>query len=672
MNLIKKIFKKSKKLLKKVLQKIYTLIFCDPYHRIKNKCSKQENPILHHVYDARELFFQENDVTGFNRYDMIVRLLAIENYYGKNNFGWDLYRKQQNTRKAEEWEGAESRFRALIKSYDEQGYDETSEIQLDSDLRLWDGSHRMALAIYHKHYQISCQVMQTSRQVYYGINWYIENDFSIEEITKMQARYELLKNEIQAPFVCTLWAPVAPFYDEIIERLKFVCDVESYKDYSFESFNYAQMARKIYAVDDIEKWKIEKKIEYMQQNVMDDKWVIRVVKLNLNQPRFRLKISTQNTLSMACEDIKRIIRNCYKDKMPNYFHDIICHIGDNFYQNEFIDKLLQYQSLNVKKIIDAISSYEYVLTKTDVPYMPSDFPKNYPLGKDMDIVCSRSDFSGICNQIIAALNKMQLPYSIIEVDKSKYHKLVRVELEGQLIYQFDITAELQVPNDDFVPQMLKRRIQEQNYYKPVLEDELIIRLYEVLNNKQKRHHIEFLQNHLKEIEEGNIDKYLNPAAKEVLGLLQEAANGEVVRGGGVFVNKLNVAILELKIDMLQNAIPLNEICVVGSSILTIYGIRENRDVDFVMTSKYRERFVSVGVVPFSEYVEMVSQNWARSKNRKTIADDELIYNPKYHFIFQGIKFATLPLLLERKEWQGREKDIHDVKLIKDYMQSCKP
>lgn len=124
--------------------------------------------------------------------------------------------------------------------------------------------------------------------------------------------------------------------------------------------------------------------------------------------------------------------------------------------------------------------------------------------------------------------------------------------------------------------------------------------------------------------------------------------------------------------MLQNAIPLDEICVVGSSILTTYGIRENHDVDFVMTSTLRERFHSKGVVPFSEYVEMVSENWARSKNRKTITDDELIQNPRYHFVCQGIKFATLPLLLERKEWQGREKDIQDVKLIKEYMQSCKP
>ena len=129
MNILRKILNKAKRLLKKGIKKIYTLIFCDPYHRIINKRINQKDQILYHVYDARELFFQENVLTGFNRYDMIVRLLAIENYYGKNDFGWDLYRKQQNTRKGGDWQNAESRFRALIKSYEENGYDTTSSIR---------------------------------------------------------------------------------------------------------------------------------------------------------------------------------------------------------------------------------------------------------------------------------------------------------------------------------------------------------------------------------------------------------------------------------------------------------------------------------------------------------------------------------------------------------------
>lgn len=38
---------------------------------------------------------QWNKNNEFNRYDVIVRLLAIENFYGYNNFGMDLYLQMQ-------------------------------------------------------------------------------------------------------------------------------------------------------------------------------------------------------------------------------------------------------------------------------------------------------------------------------------------------------------------------------------------------------------------------------------------------------------------------------------------------------------------------------------------------------------------------------------------------
>lgn len=532
MSIIKKIFKKSKRLLKKVLKKIYTLIFCDPYHRLKNKWRNQESQILHHVYDARELFFQENDISGFNRYDMIVRLLAIENYYGKNNFGWDLYRKQQNTRKAEEWEGAESRFRALIKSYEDNGYDVNSEIQIGSDLRIWDGSHRMALAMYHKHYKISCKVMPSSRPIYYGINWYHENGFTLEEIERIHNRYLQLKEEIQIPFICTLWAPVAPYYDEIVERLKLICEVESYTDYSFDEFNYAQMARKVYAVDDIEKWKIEKKIEYMRQNVLEGQWKIRVVKLKLNTPRFRRKDSTQNTLSQECEDIKRIIRNCYKDKLPNYFHDIICHIGDNFYQNEFIANLFEYRKLDVSAVIEAIKPFNYVLTKTDVPYMQDEFPQSYPLGKDMDVICAKSDYHKICETIVNTLTEMGLPYELREVNKSDAHRLIRIECGGELIYQFDIASVLEDIKDGFVEHVLERKVRAGKYFIPHKSDELILRIYEIMHNNSKKHHIEYVQQHVDDFEASIGEEYLSPMAREIWNSIMRDANSKNPMEGG--------------------------------------------------------------------------------------------------------------------------------------------
>lgn len=479
-----------------LIKKIYHWIFPEPSPQI-----------YHHVYDARELFFNEHVHSEYQRYDIIVRLLAVENYYGKNDFGWDLYRKQQAARKAEDWKNSEPRFRALIKSYNEKGYDTSSEIEIGSDLRLLDGSHRMALSLYHRHYQIACQVMPRCRQVYYGINWYIENGFSIEEIENIHHRYLLLKEELQVPYLCTLWAPVASFYDEILERLKLMSNVVSFTDYTFDEYNYAQIARKIYAVDDIEKWKIEKKIGYMHQNVLDNQWRIRVVKLQIDTPRFRRKGATQNTLSQECEEIKRVIRNCYKDRLSNYFYDIICHIGDNFYQNEFINKLFEYRRLDVSKIIDAIQPYEYVLTKMDVPYIPLDFPGSYPLGKDMDVVCSPKDYQKFVSTIVETLHQMRFPYEINVIIKSSERTVVRVELKKQLIYQVDICSRMDGLSGVFTQEMIETRKKQHEYYIPAIEYELVIRHLEYSHYISKTWHRDFIRANIRKANREIIMRY---------------------------------------------------------------------------------------------------------------------------------------------------------------------
>lgn len=107
---------------------------------------------------------------------------------------------------------------------------------------------------------------------------------------------------------------------------------------------------------------------------------------------------------------------------------------------------------------------------------------------------------------------------------------------------------------------------------------------------------------------------------------------------------------------------------VGSSVLAVHGIRENKDIDIIVKSCYRRKYESTDVVPLSESVEIASVNWAKSKKREAIADDEVIDNSKYHFVYKGFKFVTLDLLLERKESDSREKDIADVELIRHYLQ----
>lgn len=157
-----------------------------------------QRAIKHRVYDARDLFFMENRSDGFNRYDIIVRLLAVEDYHGLNEYGFRMYEKMQAARMGEAWVNpAVDRFKKLIQSYDENGYDKASEIKLDKNLHLLDGSHRMAMALYYHTYAISCKVFPTTKEVRYGLNLFVEYGFTKEEINLLKSRFSQLVIEIQ-------------------------------------------------------------------------------------------------------------------------------------------------------------------------------------------------------------------------------------------------------------------------------------------------------------------------------------------------------------------------------------------------------------------------------------------------------------------------------------------
>ena len=137
------------------------------------------------------------------RYDMIVRLLAVENYYGKNDYGFKLYHKMQyerNKHKGDDFaDKAVERFKKLILSYEENGYDESSCILLDKNMQLIDGSHRLAMAMYHGYENISAVIDTRETNFSYGIDWFENNGFTAEETGYMRDKAEEMRAKLVSP-----------------------------------------------------------------------------------------------------------------------------------------------------------------------------------------------------------------------------------------------------------------------------------------------------------------------------------------------------------------------------------------------------------------------------------------------------------------------------------------
>ena len=129
------------------------------------------------------------------KYAVAIRYLAIENFYNKNNIGYQIYLKALNLQC--EKETAKKRlnsFIRLITNWDERGYQEEYDILIDERKRLIDGTHRLSLACYHKMEWIYCNIFPYSpnygqflkKNHFLSIETLLENHFTVCELEALK------------------------------------------------------------------------------------------------------------------------------------------------------------------------------------------------------------------------------------------------------------------------------------------------------------------------------------------------------------------------------------------------------------------------------------------------------------------------------------------------------
>lgn len=143
-------------------------------------------------------FLKKQFVTGiFNRYDIFVRLLFIDAFYNNDKIGFEMYKKQEQLRT-----GCSERqlnkyidnYRLLIESVEKNGILEQYPIVCNKTFNLTDGAHRFACSIYFKSKNIFYEI-NNGGVVHYSKKWFIENNFTKEEIDKIENKKEDIFNE---------------------------------------------------------------------------------------------------------------------------------------------------------------------------------------------------------------------------------------------------------------------------------------------------------------------------------------------------------------------------------------------------------------------------------------------------------------------------------------------
>lgn len=96
-------------------------------------------------------------------------------------------------------------------------------------------------------------------------------------------------------------------------------------------------------------------------------------------------------------------------------------------------------------------------------------------------------------------------------------------------------------------------------------------------------------------------------------------------------------------------------CLTSSIVMELYGFRHaNNDIDYLIDSSIKkETFIHENISP---HINM-------SLNYYPYHHDDIIYNPKHYFYFNGNKVATIKIICDMKKKRKLKKDLDDLKLI---------
>lgn len=97
----------------------------------------------------------------------------------------------------------------------------------------------------------------------------------------------------------------------------------------------------------------------------------------------------------------------------------------------------------------------------------------------------------------------------------------------------------------------------------------------------------------------------------------------------------------------------NDWCIDGSAVLEMFGIRQARDVDFISCSGATNNFLWDN--HNAEYVKY------------STSPDEVIFDPRRHWRYAGVKFMSLAELAGQKSLVLEEKSKNDLALISDFL-----
>lgn len=137
--------------------------------------------------------------------------------------------------------------------------------------------------------------------------------------------------------VVLLWPPAQNLVHEIKRDIEKKANVLKSEVCHIHSDKFIDLVRSIYVVDNAS----QEKISYKIQRLKRESLCVHVFLIRFDMPTMEAKDLSNHKRCKEMSDLKKLIREKYKHRIPNYIHDIIIHSTEAEQQNDTVNKLIR-------------------------------------------------------------------------------------------------------------------------------------------------------------------------------------------------------------------------------------------------------------------------------------------------------------------------------------------
>lgn len=156
---------------------------------------------------------------------------------------------------------------------------------------------------------------------------------------------------------------------------------------------------------------------------------------------------------------------------------------------------------------------------------------------------------------------------------------------------------------------------------------------------------------------GNHSVHINDTHEQTVRLSQIVFNDNsihhITNTPPVFYSKFQRAIERFKKFIIDNNLDIDDYAITASSVLSIYGLREGDDLDYLHHTD----------VLIHDDENMIHSHNQYGLDLYALNYDEIIHNPENYFYSQGVKFVSPKIIKDLKVKRNEPKDVTDVALI---------